>query len=300
MAATFADGMATLGVLLDDDDIRTTMVKGLGDMVAGTSRQTWLFGLSSFVFETVMSFGTSWAGRGVKSVDSLADAAGAMSRMSLGGNAARLGRTVDEVTDVAGAARALGIMAGEYRSAAEAVDIARMATRLGNVPGAWIREADVFARSTGTMAERTGLMHGYLRMRNAGWRPGETIKNGSGHGLDGVFYKDLLDGTREYAILEAKSSGDLSALANTGMGRQGTADYIEAQLNRAIRSSAGDMGLNAAYRNLFDAFGRGRVRSFASFGPASDRLVEIPGSWSGGVLPRSANLGWQFMSGIGI
>jgi hypothetical protein len=115
-----------------------------------------------------------------------------------------------------------------------------------------------------------------------------------------VFYKDLLDGTREYAILEAKSSGDLSALANTGMGRQGTAEYIRRQIDRAVLSSAGDAGLNEAYRNLRGAFGAGRVRSFASFGPATDRLTEIPSSWAGGRLPRSANLGWQFMSGIGI
>lgn len=245
--------------------------------------------------------GVGLVGRGLKAADHV------LTPTARGrGRSAEILGILDEFPVAQRAVKAIGLHAANYRSAKEVAAIARIAMREGNVAPDVLRAADEFARTTGTLEERSGLFHGYIRMHNQGWMYGGVAKYGANHGLDGIFFRIDASGKKEFAILEAKSGGGLSSLATDekeGL-RQGTRAYIKNRLTRAIQV-ARDPAVKAELEQVLKAMDNpGELRSFASIAPSAasarpvDKLIEIPPLWKGGKVSNAQIRPWIKKNGI--
>ena len=124
--------------------------------------------------------------------------------------------------------------------------------------------------------ELLGITYGHLRMVDRGYVLVGELAYGAGHGLDMIFRKANANGGWTYAVLEAKGGDSLGRLGTAGGFTQGSARYIEYQLNEFLRAR----GLNitaaehALVRELQAGLSAGTVCGVAV--PAGTTMENVP------------------------
>jgi hypothetical protein len=106
----------------------------------------------------------------------------------------------------------------------------------------------VMYRSGRSLPEAEGVAYAYVRMNELGGKLlGDMVHNGSGHGLDMIFEmpgKKAGEASR-LAVIEAKHGDTLGALKEANGARQGSRNYIEAQIRQYAASPGANQELAA-------------------------------------------------------
>jgi hypothetical protein len=169
---------------------------------------------------------------------------------------------------------------------------------LGALAAVFIPVARKIPGNLGAIREVRGVAYGIARMTQLGYTYKGALQNKSGHGLDAVFTKKLLDGTIEYATLEAKHGARLNRLekyfgseASKVTGQkvvQGTLEYSITRARRYLQNAKpGDKEGIALAKALLDAAQQGRLRTFVSL-KRGGKLYEIPVGYR-----RKGTKGWK-------